>query len=183
MGSYLNPGNKGFRESLNSQIYVDKSGLIEQTNAVLDTREKYMCVSRPRRFGKSMTIDMMTAYYDQNCESETLFSSLEISQKDSYQKHLNQYDVIRINMQEFLSVSSNVSEMLALLQKRLLAELQRKYPKYTDGTNLVFYYAGYLCRNRSSVCNPSSVNGIVFSGNTGRIRRHRESIWISCACG
>ena len=85
-----------------------------------------------------MTIDMMTAYYDQNCESETLFSSLEISQKDSYQKHLNQYDVIRINMQEFLSVSSNVSEMLALLQKRLLAELQRKYPKYTDGTNLVF---------------------------------------------
>ena len=138
MGSYLNPGNKGFRESLNSQIYVDKSGLIEQTNAVLDTREKYMCVSRPRRFGKSMTIDMMTAYYDQNCESETLFSSLEISQKDSYQKHLNQYDVIRINMQEFLSVSSNVSEMLALLQKRLLAELQRKYPKYTDGTNLVF---------------------------------------------
>lgn len=138
MGSYLNPGNKGFRESLNSQIYVDKSGLIEQTNAVLDTREKYVCVSRPRRFGKSMTIDMMTAYYDQNCESETLFSSLEISQKDSYQKHLNQYDVIRINMQEFLSVSSNVSEMLALLQKRLLAELQRKYPKYTDGTNLVF---------------------------------------------
>ena len=87
MGSYLNPGNKGFRESLNSQIYVDKSGLIEQTNAVLDTREKYVCVSRPRRFGKSMTIDMMTAYYDRNCESETLFSSLEISQKDSYQKY------------------------------------------------------------------------------------------------
>ena len=65
MGSYLNPGNKGFRESLNSQIYVDKSGLIEQTNAVLDTREKYMCVSRPRRFGKSMAADMLTAYYEQ----------------------------------------------------------------------------------------------------------------------
>ena len=59
MGSYLNPGNKGFRESLNSQIYVDKSGLIEQTNAVLDTREEYMCVSRPRRFGKSMAADML----------------------------------------------------------------------------------------------------------------------------
>ena len=50
MGSYLNPGNKGFRESLNSEIYVDKTGLIERTNALLDTREKYICVSRPRRF-------------------------------------------------------------------------------------------------------------------------------------
>ena len=138
MGSYLNPGNKGFRESLNSQIYVDKSGLIEQTNAVLDTREKYMCVSRPRRFGKSMIIDMMAAYYDQSCKSEALFSPLEISKKDSYQKHLNQYDTIRINMQEFLSASSNVSEMLELLQKRLLSELQRKYSEYTDGTNLIF---------------------------------------------
>lgn len=63
MGSYLNPGNKGFRESLNSEIYVDKTGLIERTNALLDTREKYICVSRPRRFGKSMAADMLAAYY------------------------------------------------------------------------------------------------------------------------
>lgn len=65
MGSYLNPGNKGFRESLNSEIYVDKTGLIERTNALLDTREKYICVSRPRRFGKSMAADMLAAYYGQ----------------------------------------------------------------------------------------------------------------------
>lgn len=63
MGSYLNPGNKGFRESLNSAIYVDKSGLIEKTNAVLNTRQKFLCVSRPRRFGKSMAADMLSAYY------------------------------------------------------------------------------------------------------------------------
>ena len=54
MGSYLNPGSKGFQESLNSEIYVDKTGLIEKTNAVLNTRQKFLCVSRPRRFGKSM---------------------------------------------------------------------------------------------------------------------------------
>lgn len=63
MGSYLNPGNKGFCESLNSAIYVDKSALIEKTNSVLDTRQKFMCVSRPRRFGKSMAVDMLAAYY------------------------------------------------------------------------------------------------------------------------
>ena len=63
MGSYLNPGNKGFQESLNSKIYVDKTGLIEKTNAALNTRQKFMCVSRPRRFGKSMAADMLAAYY------------------------------------------------------------------------------------------------------------------------
>ena len=64
MGSYLNPGSKGFQESLNSEIYVDKTGLIEKTNAVLNTRQKFICVSRPRRFGKSMAADMLAAYYD-----------------------------------------------------------------------------------------------------------------------
>lgn len=62
MGSYLNPGNNGFRESLNSVIYIDKTGLIEKTNAVIDTRQKFLCVSRPRRFGKSMAADMLAAY-------------------------------------------------------------------------------------------------------------------------
>lgn len=67
MSSYLNPGNKGFRESLNSEIYVDKTGLIEKTNAVLDTRQKFLCVSRPRRFGKSMAADMLALIDEWDC--------------------------------------------------------------------------------------------------------------------
>lgn len=63
MGSYLNPGNKGFLESLRSKIYVDKTLLIERTNALVNTRQKFLCVSRPRRFGKSMAADMLSAYY------------------------------------------------------------------------------------------------------------------------
>ena len=78
MGSYLNPGSKGFQESLNSEIYVDKTGLIEKTNAVLNTRQKFICVSRPRRFGKSMAADMLAAYYDRSENSASLFSSLKI---------------------------------------------------------------------------------------------------------
>ena len=67
MSSYLNPGNKGFRESLNSEIYVDKTGLIEKTNAVLDTRQKFLCVSRPRRLGKSMAADMLALIDEWDC--------------------------------------------------------------------------------------------------------------------
>ena len=72
MGIYLNPGNKGFRESIQSAIYVDKTELIDKLNAVLDTRQKYVCISRPRRFGKSMAADMLAAYYDRETDSRKL---------------------------------------------------------------------------------------------------------------
>ena len=98
MGSYLNPSSKSFRECLNSQIYVDKSELIAHTNALLDTRQKFVCVSRPRRFGKSMAADMLSAYYSSAENTSSLFDSLKISKHKSYSLHLNQHDVLKINM-------------------------------------------------------------------------------------
>lgn len=94
MDSYLNPGNKGFYESLNSAIYVDKTGLIEKTNAVLNTRQKFMCVSRPRRFGKSMAADMLAAYYERDVDSSKLFDSLSISRTESYREHKYVYRIL-----------------------------------------------------------------------------------------
>lgn len=138
MGSYLNPGNKGFCESLNSAIYVDKSMLIKRTNQVLNTRQKFMCVSRPRRFGKSMAADMLAAYYDRDVDSSELFDKLAISREESCKKHLNQYDVIKINMQEFLSAAGSVGEMLSMLQSRIILDLKRKYPDYADSNHLIF---------------------------------------------
>ena len=79
MGVYLNPGNDGFKMALNSKIYVDKSGLISYTNSVLKTEQRFVCVSRPRRFGKSMTADMLSAYYSRGCDSKELFKNYEIS--------------------------------------------------------------------------------------------------------
>ena len=69
MGIYLNPGNKGFWEAVRSEIYVDKTGLIAHTNKFINTNEKFLCVSRPRRFGKYMTLQMLTAYYSRGCDS------------------------------------------------------------------------------------------------------------------
>lgn len=68
MGYYLNPGNKGFWEAVRSRIYVDKTGLISYVNELIDTKEKYLCVSRPRRFGKSMALEMLAAYYSRGCD-------------------------------------------------------------------------------------------------------------------
>lgn len=69
MGIYLNPGNKRFWEAVRSEIYVDKTGLIAHTNKFINTNEKFLCVSRPRRFGKSMTLQMLAAYYSRGCDS------------------------------------------------------------------------------------------------------------------
>ena len=152
MGIYLNPGTGEFQESLNSKIYIDKTGLIEKTNEVLKTQQKFICVSRPRRFGKSMAADMLAAYYEQEEDSFELFKSLQICHSPSFKKHLNQYDVIKVNMQDFLSSTQNVNEMLNLLKSRLIRDLKRKYPDYVEDTNLIFAMQDiYACTRRPFV--------------------------------
>ena len=94
MGIYLNPGNELFAEAVRSEIYVDKTGLIKNTNRVLETSQKFVCVSRPRRFGKSMAANMLAAYYGKACDSQQLFSRFEIAEDPDFQKYLNQYHVI-----------------------------------------------------------------------------------------
>ena len=119
MGSYLNPGSKGFQESLNSEIYVDKTGLIEKTNAVLDTRQKFLCVSRPRRFGKSMAADMLAAYYERGEDADLLFRSLKISKAESYRAHLKDYHgnllLVGINYDKSTKKHECVIESLSLI--------------------------------------------------------------------
>ena len=139
MGSYLNPGNFSFRRSLRSKIYVDKSKLIAKTNEVLCTEQKYICVSRPRRFGKSMAANMLAAYYDRSENTEDLFQNLAISREKSYEENLNQYDVIKINMQEFLSATSGIDEMLRMLNDYLIFDLREQYSqvRFRDEKNLV----------------------------------------------
>ena len=139
MGSFLNPGTIEFEEALNSEIYIDKSGLIEVTNAVLRTQQKFMCISRPRRFGKSMAANMLSAYYDRSVSSEHLFRGLRIHDVPSFLEHLNRYDVIKINMQDFLSSTHNVHEMLKKLQNYLIFDLEEQYPevRLRDKTDFV----------------------------------------------
>lgn len=126
MGIYLNPGNQGFRESVRSEIYVDKTGLIACTNKKMNTRDKYLCVSRPRRFGKSMALDMLAAYYSRGCDSAELFKGFEIEQAGSFQEHLNRYDVIFLNMQQFL-IRAKTQEVTEYLETAVIEELRERY--------------------------------------------------------
>ena len=139
MGIYLNPGNIDFQRALNSDIYIDKSSLIEYTNKKLFTEQQFICVSRPRRFGKSIAANMLMAYYSLGCDSKEMFGKLKISNADSFEKHLNQYNVIHINMVNFLSESKNMDEMIKFIEEDLIDELQNDYPdiKYPKRLNLI----------------------------------------------
>lgn len=139
MGIYLNPGNIDFQQALNSKIYVDKSMLIEYANSVIYTEQKFICVSRPRRFGKSMAANMLTAYYSRGCDSREMFSRLKIASSESFEKHLNKYNVIRINMMDFFSEYDDTTEMLTNLQKEIMFEIVEEFPdvRYYDKTKLM----------------------------------------------
>ena len=126
MGIYLNPGNISFAKTIRSEIYVDKTGLIACTNEYLNTRDHYLCVSRPRRFGKSMTLEMLAAYYSCGCDSRELFAGFKIAQYKDFEKHLNQYDVIYLNMQQFL-IRAKKQEVTQYLEQAVLEELREVY--------------------------------------------------------
>lgn len=126
MGIYLNPGNKSFWEAVRSRIYVDKTNLIACTNQMINTDEKYVCVSRPRRFGKSMTLAMLAAYYSVGCDSAELFYGRKIESHETFREHLNQYDVIYLNMQRFL-IRAKKMNVTDYLEKVVIAELYKVY--------------------------------------------------------
>ena len=128
MGIYLNPGNDKFFMDCQSEIYVDKSGMIAYLNRVFRTANRFVCVSRPRRFGKSMAANMIAAYYDHTVDTGKTFQGMNIANDASFQEHTGKYDVIHLNMQDFLSRTRDMQEFLNLLQKRVLRDLLKAYP-------------------------------------------------------
>ena len=128
MGRFVNPDNSAFQVALNSPIYVDKTGLLEYTNSVLNTTEAYICNSRPRRFGKSYAANMLAAYYSKGCNSEEMFSGLDISRESDFRTHLNKHDVIHLDIQWFLANCDNVDNVVAFITKSVQAELREIYP-------------------------------------------------------
>lgn len=128
MGRFVNPGNGAFAAALNSEIYVDKTGLLEYTNKVMNTNAKFICNSRPRRFGKSITAEMLAAYYGKNCDSEGMFSKLEIGKTETFKKYLNQYDVILFDVQWCMMDAGSPEETVTYINEHLVQELRNAYP-------------------------------------------------------
>ena len=128
MGRFVNPQISAFQDVLNLEIYVDKTGLLEYTNRVIDTTAKFICNSRPRRFGKSITADMITAYYSKTCDSEKMFSNLQIGKSKDFKKHLNQYDVIHLDIHWCIEPAGSPEKVISYITENTINELKEYYP-------------------------------------------------------
>ncbi|MCR4636236.1 MAG: ATP-binding protein [Butyrivibrio sp.] len=145
MGQYLNPGKMSYQMAVNSDIFVDKTQMILFLNGLVNTQQRYVSVSRPRRFGKTMAADMICAYYDREADSRELFEALKVSESDtgigkkSWDDFLGAFDVIRIVMTTFTRNKKTFDEALDAMQKLVAREIKKKYPDvdYFDDKDLI----------------------------------------------
>jgi hypothetical protein len=134
MGQFLNPGKNSYIEAVNSQIFIDKSEMIAFLNSVVKTKQKYVSVSRPRRFGKTMAADMICAYYDRDADSRELFESLRLAGSDisysdlAWDEYLGKFDVIRIVMTDFFDSDASFNDALKEMQSIICRDIKKKYP-------------------------------------------------------
>ena len=128
MGIYINKGNAAFRDIVTHE-YVDKSSLIPLVNATLNSENRYSCVTRCRRFGKSMAARMLCAYYDKSCDSRELFRGLKAEQDKSFETYLNKYYVICVDMTDFTTRFRNEKEIVNIIQNKIINDVLLEFPQ------------------------------------------------------
>ena len=128
MGIYLNPGNENFRRTTSADIYVDKTEMIAATNRFIDKGNNYVCVSRPRRFGKTIAGNMLSAYYSKGCDSKELFSRYKIAKNSCFEKKLNKYNVIKIDMNSEFQNTLDKDNLINRINREIIREIREQFP-------------------------------------------------------
>ena len=138
MGTYINKGNSDFRDIVTHE-YVDKTQLIPLINATLNSESRYSCVTRCRRFGKSMAAKMLCAYYDKSCDSRELFHGLKAEQDSSFETYLNKYRVLYLDVTSFTARPEVRTTIVRTIQDEYILELKETFPdvKYKDNSDLM----------------------------------------------
>jgi len=136
MGTYLNPGKAAYRMAVNSEIFIDKTRMIQYINSIVNTQQRFVSVSRPRRFGKTMAADMLCAYYDREADSRALFEKRRLAQCADWDAYLGKFDVIRLVMTDFMEDGASVEDMLDYLTEEVTEELTESFPDINFGSRI-----------------------------------------------
>ena len=127
MGNYINPGNENLKMALNSEIFVDKSLVLKKFCALLNSNQRFVCVSRPRRFGKTTVRSLIEAFFSKGYDSYSLFQDLKIAGEPCFKENLNKYNVLSIDMGFFYSNSVNKEAVLENLRTELLEDFKKEF--------------------------------------------------------
>ena len=138
MGTYINKGNSDFRDIVTHE-YVDKTQLIPLINATLNSESRYSCVTRCRRFGKSMAAKMLCAYYDKSCDSRELFHGLKAEQDSSFETYLNKYRVLYLDVTSFTARPEVITTIVRTIQEKIINDVKKTFPDvtYDDNSDLM----------------------------------------------
>ena len=130
MGLYLNSNRslKNYEELYRSDYFVDKSLIIERLNKLIGKRSKYLCITRPRRFGKTSVADMIAAYYSKAVDSKDIFDNLKISTVNGYDENLNKYNVINISFNKMPDSGKTYDEYIKMIKQSLISDIVKYYP-------------------------------------------------------
>ncbi len=132
MGLYLNPNAEAFLEDKSTSIYVDKTLFISELNKMVSTKEDFICMSRPRRFGKSMAGNMISAYYSKGCDTREVFSRMKLGQTSDYDKYLNKFNVIKLDLNGWYQNAKKKNghtDLIQLIEETVADEFREQYPK------------------------------------------------------
>ena len=128
MGIYLNPNFENFRRTLAAEIYVEKTMMIAEINKFIDHGNNYICVSRPRRFGKTIAGNMLSAYYSKGCDSRELFAGCKIANVSGYEEKMNQYNVIKLDINGAYQNIREKERMIDILTEKIKTEMRKEFP-------------------------------------------------------
>ena len=131
MGLYLNPNAEAFKMGLNTDIYIDKSLVLSELNKLVFSQRNFLCISRPRRFGKSMVGNLISAYYSKGCDTREIFSQMKIGQVPEYDKYLNKFNVIKLDLNGWYQRSIQRKRkkfLLTDIHKALLDDFKEWFP-------------------------------------------------------
>ncbi len=130
MGVYLNSETAYtlFKNETEKPYFVDKSLILEELFPLVKEGSNYICITRPRRFGKTVTANMVAAFFSGAHDSADIFDSLEISKKKEYQTYRNRYAVIHISFNDISRQCTNYEQYITRIEKRLVRDLKRAYP-------------------------------------------------------
>ena len=141
MGLYLNPNAEAFKQSIRNKIYVDKSLIVAELNKLAGSDHDFICMSRPRRFGKSMAGNLISAYYSKGCDTRSVFGQLKLGEEENWDQHLNKFNVIKLDMCELWQqsmVENKADSLIEEINKIVLREFRKQFPniEFEDGSSI-----------------------------------------------
>lgn len=131
MGIYLNSSSPYslYKSEYTRPYFVDKSKLLRELMPLVEQGNAHVCITRPRRFGKTVMANMIGAFFSKGADSSDIFDTLQIARDKDYRKYLNQYNVIYIDFSKMPGNCKSYEEYISRIEERLKRDLLKAYPE------------------------------------------------------